>query len=465
MKKQILIYLSISILNLGLFLGVFTLLQNEKVYEKTLGRVSYNYERVGKWNSFKINNVKKPYTDITNHNLLWWDAPIYQCISERMYTKEEACYGKVRAAFFPLFPIIWKVTDSSAISISIINYFLFSAGLALLCLYFYNNSLFESSSVFALMLTFPTTIIFFIPYTEALFFFCMALTAIGLLKSNYPLYFIGALLTAMVRPAAVFILLAILTAELFIGLRHKNAKLYIKDSFLSGLPFGIGYSIAILIQFWTSGSWSALRDSHAYWSGGIQKIESIVDWSIEGFGMNVFSIIVVSIPAFVFCLYVALSLFAKSSVFLNTLKDNKTNYIFLVSMLYIAGILCFTLLTSGGNLHSYFRFTLSTPLFYLGALILLGFISKTRTRYHLLIFCTACVLLFLFMNNVPYGGSRITFSYVGMYLLILTTGFLLIRKYLNNAVQIAFTGGIIIANTIWTTYLLNAYLSNGWLFT
>jgi hypothetical protein len=465
MKKQLALYMAISILNLGLFFALFSLFQNDRFYTATLGKISSNYERTGDWNHFQITKVNKPYTEVNNSNLLWWDAAIYQCISERMYTKEEACYGHVRAAFFPLFPALWKVTNSSAISISIINYFLFAIGLALLFYYLYQGSLYEKLTNYALFLAFPTVVIFLIPYTEALFLFCMAIVTLGLIKSQYGVYFVGALLLAMVRPATVFVLIAILIAEVLIGLRHRNLKLFLKDAFLKGLPFGMGYSFAILIQYLSSGSWTAFTDSHNYWSGGLQKMSAIVDWSIEGFGMNAFAIIVISLPALTFVLYVLLSLFSKSSHFLNTLRENEINYLFLIAMLYLSGIMIFTGLTSGGNLHSYFRFTLNSPLFYIGAIILLKYINETRSRYHLIIFGVTIGLLIIFLSQVPYGGDRITFSYLGLYLLIATTGYFLIRKFVPKQIDLIMVCLIIITNTIWTTYLFNCYLSNGWIFT
>ncbi len=465
MKKQILVYFSISTITLGLFFTIFSLLQNDHLYKKTLGKISANYERTGDWNNYQIIKVNKPYAALNNNNMLWWDAPIYQCISQRMYQTETECYGKVRAAFFPLFPLLWKVTNSNAISISIINYFLFASGLALLFLYLFKGTFYEKTINFALLISFPSIVIFFIPYTESLFLFTMTIAAIGIIKNDYRLYFIGSILTALVRPATIFVLLAILIVEVLIGLRHKNFKQYLKDSFKKGLPFGLGYGLAFLIQFWSANSWTAFSDSHNYWSGGLQKIEAIVDWSIEGFGMNVFALLIVCLPAILFVIYVLLSVFVKSSVFLNTLKENKINYLFLVSMLYLAGIFVFTFLTSGGNLHSYFRFTLNSPLFYIGIITLLTYIGQTRSRYHLIIFCLAVLTLIIFLNQVPYGGDRFSFSYAGLYLLIATSAFLIIRKFLPKPIDIFCTIGLVITNTIWTTYLFNCYLSNGWIFT
>ncbi|MFK8046708.1 MAG: hypothetical protein AB8B72_14510 [Crocinitomicaceae bacterium] len=465
MKKQFLIYSTISIFNLCLFSGIFSLFQNPTIYDKSLGKISSNYERTGSWNNYKIQKVNKPYIEITNSNLLWWDAPIYQCISKKLYLKEEACYGKVRAAFFPLFPMLWKVTNSSAISISIINYFLYAAGLMLMFLYFASGSAFTKSTNFALLLAFPTTIIFFIPYTEALFLFCFTIAAVGILKNKNLLYFLGAFLTAMVRPATIFVLFAILLAEVFSATKHKNLKLYLQQSFFRGLPFGLGYTVALGIQRGSSGSWTAFTDAHAYWAGGIQKLEAIVDWSIEGFGMNVFAIIFISVPALIFVFYLMLDVLTKSKSFLSSLQSNKTNYLFLISALYISGLLIFTVLTSSGNLHSYFRFTMTSPLFYLAAIILLGYLSHSRTRYAVLCFAILIILFALFFYNVPYGGNRLAFSFVGMYLLVATSGYLLIRSHIPKLIDLPIILLLIVSNSIWTTFLFNSYLSNGWIFT
>lgn len=99
MKKQFVYLIGIGILNLFLFGSVFGLLQNDKIYQNTLGLISKNYERIGGWNSFEIKKTSKPFLEMNNENFSNWDAGIYKCISERMYKSEESCYGKVRAAF------------------------------------------------------------------------------------------------------------------------------------------------------------------------------------------------------------------------------------------------------------------------------------------------------------------------------------------------------------------------------
>ena len=94
----------------------------------------------------------------------------------------------------------------------------------------------------------------------------------------------------MVRPATIFVLLAIISSELFFFLNKGDFKYSVKNIISKSLPFLIGYLFVIIIQHLSSGSWTAFVDAQKYWTIGIQRIVNISDWSIEGFGMNTFSI-------------------------------------------------------------------------------------------------------------------------------------------------------------------------------
>src|ERR1700761_8470463 len=114
----------ISILNLVLFSCIYSLLQNKTVYNYTLGKISNNYERFGDWRNPDIRPVQKPFAAISNSNFDNWDAAIYKCIKETMYA--DGCDYEVKGAFFPLFPVIWKISSLNSIGISILNYFIFT---------------------------------------------------------------------------------------------------------------------------------------------------------------------------------------------------------------------------------------------------------------------------------------------------------------------------------------------------
>lgn len=465
MKKQVIILCSLSFLSILLFNSIFKLFQNDKIYYNTIGLVSQNYERTGGWNNYTISKVSKPYLLIENENYLHWDASIYNCIKENNYKSEESCYKNVRAAFFPLFPLLWRITGASPMGISILNYLIFILALSFLIIYLLPNDIYLRATTFILLLTLPTNIIYMIPYSESLFMLCMTIAVIGILKNKYPLYFIGSLLLAMVRPATIFVLLAIIASEIFFFLRNKDCNNSVKNIFSKSLPFLIGYLIVTIIQYLSSGSWTAFIDAQKYWTGGFQKIVQISDWSIEGFGMNTFSIFFVAIPATVYLIYLGLRIKSKKQSIIKLIDKTERNYLLLISLFYLVGILFFSLLTAGGNFHSLFRFILCSPLFFIVVLILISEISNIDTKLLTLIFTTIFLLLFAYISLIDYGGDRLQFSFVGLLMLVITSGYILYRRFLSIKLDILVLSAIVVFNTVWNTYMLNVFFSNGWLFT
>jgi hypothetical protein len=466
MLRQFACLMSIGILNFFLFTGVFKLLQNEKIYQNTLGLISSNYERKGSWGNYEIGKTSRAFLPVKNENFQTWDAAIYKCISEKMYSPGNDCLGNVRAAFFPLFPALWKVTHVSPIGISIINYFLFILSIALLVLFLLKTSLSNKMIAYAIMISLPSVIIFYIPYTEALFLFTMTVTAIGLLKKKYPIFFTGSFLMSMVRPATAFILIAIAFVELMNLIKNKNYRSFLKEIILKFLPFLLGYACTLFIQYLYTGSWSAMLEAQKHWAGGIKLIKGFSDWSVEGFGLSSFSIFFVCLPAILFILSLVIN-WRKKAIgnYLLKIKGHDTDYLFLISVFYLAGIFAFTIMTSGGNLHSFFRFTLASPFFYIAILVFLNYISDKPLKLFVIIFIILNVFLVLFLNLVDYGGQRMQFALAGLYLSMVTSTFLLIKKMISPPFQISIMVVLIILNTIWNTYLLNVFFSDGWVFT
>ncbi len=467
MVKNVLFLTGIGLINLILFLGIFTFLQNENNYNHTLGKFSYNYEKTGTWNNYEIKKVAKRYVEISNKNFENWDASIYECISKRMYSPESDCYGMVRGAFFPLFPILWKITAATPVGISLINYFLFVLSIALLVTTILKTSTFDKFIIYAVLIALPSTIVYHIPYTEALFLFTMTLAAIGILKNRYWLFFTGALLTEMIRPAASFVILAILFTEVLLLIKNGNFKLFVKKAFGMAIPFLLGCLIAIFMQYTYTSSWITLFEAQKHWYNGIHLFKTISDWSVEGFGLSSFSIFFVCIPSLV---YIVFLFFRKNNpdAEVNTFNfenGNKAGYLFLISIFYLTGIFIFALLTTGGSLHSFFRYTLSTPLFYIALLILLNGIYNKPIKLPLYYFIISLVLIALFLNLVKYGGDRISFSFFGLYLFILSSLFLIFRSKLPKPMQIISVILLVVFNIFWTTYMLNVFFCDGWIFT
>ncbi|TAH43911.1 MAG: hypothetical protein EYC69_01515 [Bacteroidetes bacterium] len=459
--------LKAGLLNLILFTGIFYLLQNESVYQNTLGQISSNYIRLKVDGVTEIQQIKKPYVSISNGRLQNWDADIYYCIKEKLYVKDDGCYSEVRGAFFPLFPLLWKVSQLNSIGISILNYFLFILSLAILVQLLYKGGAKEKLLIYALLVVLPGTVIFYIPYTESLFLFTMTLAFAGHSQNNYRLYFIAVFGMAMLRPATLFILLAIFTVDSLCFLSHRNLSFAVRNFLKKSIPFFLGLVVAILIQYASSGSFTTMIDAQKYWAGSIGLFHHISDWSKEGFGMNAFSVFFIAIPSLAFVIYSILKRKIFSRYYSETIQrnENADSYFFLISIFYLAGILIFIFLTAGGNLHSFFRFTMSSPAFYIVALFTLNHLPVANKRLGSILFIIPLILLTVFLTQTGYGDGRFTFSFVGMHLSIITFMFLYFYNHLKRSVQWVLASILILLCVIWNTYLFNIFLCEGWIFT
>ena len=465
MQREFGVLLSTGLLCFVLFWGVFTALQNQTFFDNTLGVVAHSYERTDTETGFKISQNSTPYVEVTQEKYLRWDAEIFSFIKDRNYVFEEEFRGEVRAAFFPLFPFLWKTTGLSPRGMSALNYFIFILSVSLLFAYLQPKTPKKNKSkwpFFIVLITLPTTIVYHIPYSESLFMLGMTVVVFGVLKEKYGLYFFGALLLAMVRPATVFVLISLLAIEAFRFLYNRETTALIKNATLRGTPFVMGYLLVFIIQWTTSGSWNSFFDAHQFWASELPENTWITDWSVEGYGMNVFSIFFIAIPACVL-----------SGKIIWKNRGNKManrDYLLLSSLLYISGILIFTILTSNGNIHSLFRFIMASPLFYIAATVLfLDFeksaVDKPKLQKLNTIFIGLTISMLAFIVLMPYGGDIFQFKYLGMLLLVGYSFFGINYKRLNRPFRVVVFCAFTLMCTVWNTYLLNMMFCNGWTFT
>ena len=462
MQRELGVLLSMGLLCFLLFWGVFSALQNQTFFENTLGTVAHSYERTDTEMGFKVSDNPTPYVAVTQEKYLMWDAEIFSFIRDRNYVFEKEFRGEVRSAFFPLFPFIWKTTGLSPRGVSALNYFIFILSMALLFACLKPKPSIKNKSkwpFFIALITLPTTIVYHIPYSESLFMLCMTVVVIGVLKEKYGMYFFGALLLAMVRPATVFVLISLLAIEAFRFVSKRDSNVLIKNSILRGAPFVLGYLLVFFIQWTTSGSWTSFFDAHLMWASGLPENTGITDWSVEGYGMNVFSIFLIAIPA---CVLSGKIIWENRGN-----KMEKRDYVLLCSLLYISGILIFTILTSNGNIHSLFRFIMASPLFYIAAILLFYDFEKLKPTSIKLntIFIALCISMLAFVALVSYGGNVFQFKFLGMLLLMGYTFFAINYKRLHRPFRVVVFCALTLTSTVWNTYLLNMMFCNGWTFT
>ena len=469
MKTILIKQISAGLLYGLLFFLLFKALETPAFYNNTLGKISTNYEFTGDYFHNNIINVKKPFPKFDQQKLIRWDAVSYNCIKERLYDTASGCDNKVRPAYFPLFPMIWKVTHLSPKGICALNYLFLVAGLLILV-----NVLVQDNKqklfLFLFLLMLPQNIYFLIPYTEATFFICMALAVSGIIKGNKWLYAIGAFAVAITRPASLFFLLAVLLVDAIFFIHSKNKINYFKDSFLRAMPFAIGYLVVFIMQFYYTHDWLAVIHAQSHWAKVIYRFpNNFGDWSVESFGMTCFALCCIFVPLLIILSrYIFVKKrndYSEASLFKYSLEEKK-DFLMLFSAIYFVIMCIFICARNGGDLHSLTRLTMASPAFYLIVLIFCERLQNTSIVKKYGLFTLSLIILSIFLWKVGYGSSnRFQFVYMGMYLLILAAAIFYLIPSKNEKLRYIVLSLLGIINLFWLCYLFNDFLSAGWIFT
>ena len=466
MKKPFLIK---SVIACGFFafsLLFFLAQQHPKIYNASLGKISCNYERTNNGNGSIIQG-QQPYQHITHNNLYNWDAVLYKSIRDNMYSP--FCHGhQVMQAFYPLFPIIWKISMIDSSLIIIFNYFLLVLALILLSGYLNGNTK-EDYFIYAIALLLPTTAMYYLPYAEALFLLTFAIAVIGLLKRNYWLFFIGAMAFSMTRPACLIYIIALLATDIRYLINHKNFIYFIKEITLKIIPFISGFLMVTFIQYLYTGSWTAYWESLTYWPTRQGFNYPIVDWSVEGFGMNVIAVCFVALPALIYAIVWGIKAFNRSDTPPPSLFSGDKNwvkeYIFNSSIVFIAGNFIYTILTSGNVLNGFARYSMAIPFFYIVWFLLPEKLKAVSTISKMVGIGLSMAGLILFLYFVEYGGSRFQFAMSGLYLSLAVLLFFIAAPSLSFRSKLIVFLILVGPCIVWHTYLFNMYLCQAWVYT
>lgn len=142
----------------------------------------------------------------SNDNIVFWDGGWYLSIKEKGYLFRENV--QTNLAFFPLFPFLWKLTGFSPVLISLLNYCFTLAGFIIL----FESFGIERKTGFVL-LSVPSLIFCYIPYSEGLFFLGSALLIRGLYRNSLLWISIGLIFSGLTRSVSIFAILAIIFTE------------------------------------------------------------------------------------------------------------------------------------------------------------------------------------------------------------------------------------------------------------
>lgn len=439
------------------FWVIFLSLQNQAIYTHSFGFIYRNWQN----ENGERKLVKKPYEKLTNENFIQWDAIHYYQIKNHGYNIEKA-RGDYIFAFFPLFPFIWKITNLPPIGILFLNYLFFSASILILLRIFSETKNYFQNAVISLCL--PSLIIFLIPYSEASFTLMVSIGIYGFVKNKYWIFFIGFLLASLTRPSFTFLFLSIISVEFFYFIQHRNIKTALKNTFLRVAPLIIGTAAVSLIQYSQhSGSLFKFIEVQKYWGNILAIPHNLRDWSHEGFAINIGVIFFVFLPSLIIIAQLAyFQLKKRRKTIIPDYRSHK-DYLLILSMIYLIGNALFVILFRGGSLHCLFRFTICSPFFFILLYISFDYIKHLPVRIRFFLIAIPSVLSILVLSLAGYSHYW-NFSDFGIFILIGVLSFWIFQDFRSSRF---YKIGILILltiNMVWTTYLFNTYIINGWIF-
>ncbi len=458
MKKNTLIPLVFFLL----FWISFFVFQNPAIYLNTLGKISFTYHV--KEDGTK-EEVKQPFTSFTNETAVQWDAEHYQFIKNYGYDITKAG-GDYIYAYFPLFPYVWRLTGLSAVGAVFLNFLLFAIAISLLAKLFaarFNTIL--------IICTIPVLVAFWLPHTEATFLLMISIGVYGYFKNKYWLYFLGIALGALTRNTFNLLLPAIVCTEVLFFLREKQFRQSLRRVFWGILPVIVGTGIFITIQYIQgSGNIFKFLEVQEQWNNSLSwpELLNLRDFSHESFSINVPTLLMVGIPITLclFCIFLKQCNVLKiKTKILDFNSSDKKDYALVVAFLCCLASVFAVLFYRHGCLVSLSRFVLCSP--YYMVVLFLGFekIKEIGLSKRVFFFGVSFILSFLVFWLEPYIGRPIAFRHLGFLLFGAHLALFLFQDLAGWRFYKILLFSSLGLNIIWTSYLFNVYLCDGWIFT
>lgn len=455
--------LLVPFIYLALFLGVYTGLTHHSFYKFTIGRFVHPYKESMKEGA---HTKDEPYFAIENKRLYNWDGAHYYKIGSEGYSYYDAC------AFFPLFPWLFKLTGFSWLII-LVNFLLFSLSLRYLVRKLGGDEVKDSWPTLLLLIAMPSVFVFFMPYSEGLFFFCFTLCIAGFLNGNKYLLFTGLLLAATTRPIVSIVLLSIIAVEVIRLLQTRSIKAMLNSLLVWLPPMVVGTVFSIYIQYLDTGSFTKfITVQKDVWNHTFRLPTQISDWSDEGHALNVFAILFIVLPVLVYCAAVFIkalnrqaNLFSSPKI-LSATTGEKFRYLTILSAAYVVGSFCFIMLFQGGSLNGMFRYIMCTPFFYILVIAGLNQLQYFTLKNKAILLSITAVLSILFIVWIRWFKHHIPNAMEFSFLLLVAIAALLIvyKNFPRWMVTLAAIG-LAILGLFYQTYLFNSFLADSWILT
>lgn len=289
----------------------------------------------------------------TSESIMRWDAGLFFRVSQTGY--DDATSGS--NAFFPLLPLVWKVTGLSAMRMSLLNAICGGVGMGIMAW-----ALHLSARQTMVVLSSPMLFFTMVPYAEAFFFLWGALLLMGLHRRQHWLVLVGLLGACLTRSAATLFIPAYVFAELL----WWNTQPWYKAIFrtLSGVATIISaVGLVMLVQYRSHGDAWAFYKVHELW----QHTFRVPDYPLHSSaGINVLWLdafaLVVALCSFVACVVLGIQWL------LTAFRASRKPFSFpsravLFALGYCVGAGFFIVYYQGGDLVGLARYILASPFF------------------------------------------------------------------------------------------------------
>jgi hypothetical protein len=249
-------------------------------------------------------------------------------------------------AFYPLFPLLWKLLPANGLAAFVLNGIIY-----LLSLFWLGKTLRLKREVLLMFAMLPSAVFFFAPYTESLFFLAGAMILVGGFMSKFWLICLGLFIASLSRPAFLVLIPALIMVDFLTG---KNTLTIIKRAFTFSLVASMALICVATIQFMDTGEWLRFFSVQSEWDNEL-RFPSLPfrSWS-GGFVTRLDA-------AALFIGFMAIAFIMKSMAD-KILKREITIHPHLVTSVgYLAGMTILVLAFRGGSLFSLNRFLFATP--------------------------------------------------------------------------------------------------------
>ncbi|MBL7931764.1 MAG: hypothetical protein JNL60_07680 [Bacteroidia bacterium] len=396
-----------------------------------------------------------------NGNVSWYDAGWYRSIRDGGYQYHSDQQSNV--AFFPLFPLIWKILHLNNIRMGLINWLICFLSMVML-----KKSLKLQTRETLLFLSLPSMMFMYLPYTEATFLFFCSVFLIGMYEKRTSWILVGLFFSSLVRPTAMFYIPALIFSEFVVARANgENFKAPLKRILLYSGISALALLLVAIVQRYQTGEWFLFFEVQGqFWNHKLTMPqlpfttwdEARILW-LDGIALAF------GIMAFLFCI-----VWKFRALFRRFENQNSPPAIVLFSAVFLSlstfSVVFFDARDSpeGTTLLSLNRYILASPFF----IVFLWHILKPGEflkEYFILLLISAAIVWYCLYPVTEFEGLKqhvLHKNKAELYLggICVYLGLYLLMKF--KEIRSELIGGVYCLNLVLQLYLLNEFLKQNW---